>query len=434
MKLFPNRLPRRQSDSPRLLGRMAIVAMLGFSPPALAEPLTFDGALALALREAPALRANTLQIDAARQAAIPAGELPDPKLALGVDNLPIDGSDRYSLSRDFMTMRRIGLMQEFPNRAKRDARIRQAQARVGMAETATRIARLSVLRDTALAWIARHTAEAQLAHIDALLAENRLFEQAARARLAGGKGAAADAVAPRQEAAEIEARRDALLAGRERAIAQLQRFIGGAAGLPLDGDVPDWPVDRDTLHHGLHRHPVLESFDPKGRVLDAEVAEAKAARRPDWALEVAYQKRGPQFSDMMSFQVRFDLPLWAGSRQEPAIAARQAERLALDDEREAVLREHRAELEADLAELRRLDKAIERQRESLLPLADEKVSLASASWRGGRGSLTDVIAARRERIDTRLMTIALTGERRQMAARLHFAYGDPAGSLAGEQQ
>ena len=435
MKSSRNRLPRRQPVAPLPLTRMSIVAMLScFSHLAVAAPLSFNDALAQALREAPALRADAARIDAARQAAIPAGELPDPKLALGVDSLPIDGPDRYNLTRDFMTQRRIGLMQEFPNRDKRAARVRRAEARVDLAESVTRITRLAVLRDTALAWIARHTAEAQLARIDALLAENRLFDQAVRAQLAGGKGGAADAVAPRQEAAEIETRRDTLLAERERAGAQLQRYIGGAAELPLAGEAPDWPIDRDTLHRGLHRHPLLESYAPKERALDAEVAEAKAAKRPDWALELAYQLRGPQYSNLVSFQLRFDLPLWPGGRQDPAIAASQAERLALDGEREAVLREHRAELEAELAELRRLDQAIERQRVSLLPLAEHKVSLALASWRGGKGSLTEVIAARRERIDTQIKTLALGGDRRQMAARLHFAYGDPLGGVTGEPQ
>jgi len=411
-----------------------VIILTGSCHQALAAPLTINDALALALREAPALRANAAQSEAARHAAIPAGELPDPKLALGVDSLPIDGPDRYNLTRDFMTQRRIGLMQEFPNRDKRAARVQRAEARVDVAESVTRITRLAVLRDTALAWIARHTAEAQLARIDALLAENRLFDQAVRGQLAGGKGAAADAVAPRQEAAEIETRRDALLVERERAAAQLQRYIGGAAELPLAGEVPDWPIDRDTLHYGLHRHPLLESYTPKERVLDAEVAEAKAARHPDWALELAYQLRGPQYSNLLSFQLRFDLPLWPDARQDPTIAASQAERRALDGEREAVLREHRAELETELAELWRLDQAIERQRASLLPLAEQKVSLALASWRGGKGSLTEVIAARRERIDSQIKTLALSGNRRQMAARLHFTYGDPLGGVTGESQ
>ncbi len=410
----------------------ALLALMNLAGPAGADPLTFDNALALAVREAPVLRAEAAQVDAARQAAIPAGALPDPRMALGVDNVPIEGPDSYSLSSDPMTMTRIGLMQEFPNEAKRDARVAVARGRVDLSEAQTRITRLGVLRETALAWIARQSVERQLARIDALDAENRVFDAAVRARIAGGKGSAQEAVAARHEAALIETRREALAARRQQAIAALRRWIGPAAEAPLQGPAPDWPISRDALAHTLHGHPELSVFDPKGRVLDAEVAEAQAEKKPDWALEMAYLRRGSQFGDMAMMQVSFDLPVFAASRQDPKIAAKLAERAGLDAEREAVMREHAAMLETDLAEYQRLDNAVKRQYQVLLPLASEKVDLALAAWRGGKGELVDLVMARREFIDADLEAITLEGERRQMGARLHFAYSDP--TLSGDLQ
>lgn len=409
--------------------RMVIAMLLaGFS--SLSHALTFDDALRLAQTKAPQLEAREAAVAAAQSNALPAGALPDPKLVLGVDNLPVNGPDAYSVSRDFMTMRRIGVMQEFPNGAKRKARVAVAQDKVAVAEAQTRITRLTILRETAIAWIARKTVEQELAHMDDLRAENRLLDSAVKAMLAGGKGTATDAVMPRQEAALIEDRADALRTRREQAIATLKRWIGAAAEEPLQGTSPDWPISHDVLAHSLHRHPELTEFDSKERMLDAEIGEAQAEKKPDWALELAYQQRGPQFSDMVSMQVSFDLPIFPGSRQDPKIAAKRAERAGLDAEREATLREHTAMLESDLAEHRRLANAVKRQREVLLPLADEKVALAMAAWRGGKGSLAEVIAARREHIDTELQVIELEGQRRQVAARLYYAYGDH----PGEQQ
>lgn len=410
------------------LRHAALLALsLGLSGLARAEALSFDDALELAGHRAPALAASAAQAEAARAAAIPAGELPDPKLVLGIDNLPVQGPDRFSLTRDSMTMQRIGVMQEFPNRSKRRARVAAAQGKAELAEAEERTTRLAVIRETALAWIARDTAERQLAMIDALLEENRLFEAALRARLAGGMAMAADIVAPRQEAAMIEERRDELRARREQAIATLRRWIGDAAAAPLEGEAPDWAIAHDSLLHRLHQHPELAAFGPKGRVLDAEIDEAAAGKRPDWSVELAYQRRGPQFDDMAMFQLSFDLPLFPASRQDPMIAARRAERAGLDAEREAALREHAAMLEADWAEYVRLTNALRRQREVLTPLAAERVRLATADWRSGRGGLDEVIMARRERIDAELKTIQIAGERGQMAARLHYAYGETGG-------
>jgi cobalt-zinc-cadmium efflux system outer membrane protein len=389
--------------------------------------LSFDEALRLAQARAPQVRAAEDRLAAARAVEKAAAALPDPKLVLGLDNVPVDGPDAYSLSRDFMTMRRIGLMQDVPNQAKREARVAAARGQVAVAELESEVARLTVLREAAVAWIARHTVERQLARIDALSEENRLFEAAMRARVAGGTAAATEVVAPRQEAALIAERRDELLARRSQAIAARRRWIGPAADEPLTGPAPDWPLTPALLAHRLHRHPELRAFDARSRVMDAEVAAAHAEKRPDWSLELAYQQRGPQFSNMASVQLRFDLPLFPGARQDPRIAARQAERAALDAERDAVFREHRAALEADLADYLRLSQALRRQREVLLPLGEEKVALALAAWRGNRASLADLIAARRERIEAELRAIALEGERLQLAARLRYAYAEDIG-------
>ncbi len=408
--------------------RAAATALLaGAAATALADPLSFDDALALALRNSPVLTANTARIDAAREAAIPAAELPDPKLALGIINLPIEGPDRFSLTEEAMTMRSIGVMQEFPNGAKRDARAAAARSRVDVAKADLRIARLEVLRETAVAWIARHSIEHQLARLDELFKENRLFEAAVRARLAGGKGMTADVVMPRQEAAMIEDRRDELRASRSQAFASLRRWLGQAAEAPLQGEPPDWPIARDTLLQGLYRHPQLLAFAPKAKVLDAEVAEAQAEKKPDWAIELAYQKRGSRFGDMAMLQLSFDLPVFPGARQDPMIAARLAERTGLDAEREAALREQTAVLDSGLADYARLTNALRRQNEVQLPLAKEKVDLAMADWRGGKGDLTALVAARRERIDAELKAIQIAGARLQTAARLHYSFAEQAG-------
>jgi outer membrane protein TolC len=390
-----------------------------------AAPLGFDDALTRALQETPALAASASRIAAARQSAIPADALPDPELTLGLANVPIEGDDRFSLDSDPMTMRMIGVMQAFPNAAKRGARAGAARGRVGLAEAEMRVVRQTVLQQTAQAWIRRYSAEAQLQHIAALYDENRLFEAAVRARLAGGGGMASDVVLPREEAALIAEREDQFNARRMQAIAVLRRWIGDAADWPLAGAPPKWPIDHTSLAHRLEQHPELALYGHEARVLDAEIGLAQAATRPDWRLGVVYQQRGSQFGDMASIELGFDLPVFASTRQDPMIAERVAKRAALDADYQAQLRAHTAELDADLAEYHRLDRALARQHEVLLPLAQEKVTLVQAAWRGGQGSLAELIGARRARIDAELKAIELAGARDEMAARLHFTYAQP---------
>ena len=93
-----------------------------------------------------------------------------------VENLPIAGPDRWSTTRDGGTMQRIALMQEMPNRAKRDAREQAAQARIERDRATLAATELAVRREAGLAWLAVHFAEARLAQVAGLQRENRLLQ------------------------------------------------------------------------------------------------------------------------------------------------------------------------------------------------------------------------------------------------------------------
>ncbi|HBM09090.1 MAG TPA: hypothetical protein DD403_13450, partial [Pseudomonas sp.] len=113
--------------------QVAALIMGALSFPGLVSALTLEQALSLAEQQAPSLAAQTANLHAARSAAIPAGELPDPKLRLGLQNVPIEGDTRWRLDEEAMTMQMVGVMQDVPNRAKRRARIEAAQAGVALA-------------------------------------------------------------------------------------------------------------------------------------------------------------------------------------------------------------------------------------------------------------------------------------------------------------
>ena len=374
------------------------MAVVAFAAPAVAAPLSFEAALQLAERNAPSLAVENARLEAARQAAIPAGELPDPKLVLGIDNLPISGTDRFSLTRDFMTMQRIGVMQEVPNADKRQARVDVAQSTVARVVAERRIERLKVRRETALAWITRYTVERKLALFDALYRENRLLAEAVRTRIAAGRGLAMDTILPRQEAAALADRHDQLERERSDAEAALKRWIGAAGGEPLVGEAPTWPISAETLAHHLHHHPELAVYDSMTNQAEAEVREAESTKKPDWAVELAYQRRGPDFGDMASVQFSFDLPVFAARRQDPEIAAKRAELVRIDAERETTLREHAQMLATDLAAYRQLDRAVQRQDASLMPLAQRegRTGAGGLPWRPNRSCDGD---CRTQRVD-----------------------------------
>ncbi|MEO6365544.1 MAG: TolC family protein, partial [Luteimonas sp.] len=130
--------------------------------------LRFDEALRLAVARAPELAARRSQTEATRQEAARAASLPDPKLIAGIDNLPITGSDAFSFRADEMTMKRIGLMQEFPARAKRQARLALADRTVEQAQAMTDAEQLTVRQSAAQAWVTLWAAERELRELAGL--------------------------------------------------------------------------------------------------------------------------------------------------------------------------------------------------------------------------------------------------------------------------
>jgi outer membrane protein TolC len=389
-----------------------------------AAPLSFTAALELAERQSPKLSANAAQIDAARSMAIPAGALPDPKIFVGIDNFPVSGPDAGYLQRDFMTMQKIGVMQEVPNGDKRRAREAVAAANTEVAGAQRQVSRLAVRRDTALAWLDLYYLQRKSALFDELDHENALLAQVVQAQIASGRSQAADAVAPKQEAAQLADRRDDLVRELTQARAKLRQLVGAAADEALAGDPPALNVDAQHLREHLHHHPELLAFAAETRKAEAEVAEAQSQKKSDWGVELAYQRRAPQFGNMVSIQFTFELPVSPSTRQDPLIAAKQRELARIDAERDGMLRDHINELDGTLAEYAALTRQLERARQTALPLSEQKVSLQTASYQAGKGDLSAVLTARRERIDQRMRAIELEAGQARTAARLYFAYGE----------
>ena len=86
------------------------IALMVAAAPALAA-LDFAQALSIAQQRSRQIAAQDAAITSAREMAVAAGQRPDPVLKVGINNLPVNGPDRFSLTSDFMTMRSVGVLQ-----------------------------------------------------------------------------------------------------------------------------------------------------------------------------------------------------------------------------------------------------------------------------------------------------------------------------------
>lgn len=404
--------------------RILLLAPLLAALPAVAkaDPLTFDEALTRASREAPSLRARALDVEARRSTAVSAGQLPDPKLGVGIDNFPVSGPPAFTFGGDDMTMTRIGISQELPNGTKRRARSGRAQADVGVAEADQAAEARRVRIATALAWIDLAYAERRLAAIDGILSDLGRLVSTAPSAVASGSARPAQALEGRQAIANLEDRRSELVAEVARARAALVRWTDDPDP-KIAGAVPDFAVDPASLRAAIEHHPDLTAAAARIRTVEADIAVARAEKRPDWGFDVAYQKRGNSYGDMVSAGVTISLPLFTSRRQNPIIDASIAGEGAALAQREEARRALRADLEAGLADHVMHHEQWMRAQGTLLPLARKRTDLEIASYSAGRASLTEVTAAQTMFAEAALQALDREAAVARDAARLVLTYG-----------
>src|SRR5437763_15183085 len=201
--LFPGARMRDRARtlalSAALLPALALASAIRADQP----PLSVNEAQRLATVRSKQVEASDLAVSASQDLAVAAAERPDPVAKVGLENLPIDGAERFSVQRDFMTMRSVGIVQEITRPAKLRARAAESQQAVRLAEAQKAQALVVVQRDSALAWLDRYNAQATEQTVLQQLQAARLEVTAAEAAYRGGRGTAA-VLAARGTLAELE--------------------------------------------------------------------------------------------------------------------------------------------------------------------------------------------------------------------------------------
>jgi outer membrane protein TolC len=414
------------------LGRRAYLALwigaLALSANVFAAegPLTLADAQRRAVERSRQVAAKDYAVTASREMAVAASRLPDPVLKAGVDNLPINGPDRFSVTNDFMTMRRVGVMQEITRSDKRQFRSErfEREAEKGLAEKAMRI--VVIRRDTALAWLDLYYAHAAATVIAEEGAQAKREVQAAEGAYRSGLGNQADVFAARSAVAAFDDRASEIEQRVRNAKTMLARWIGEAAELPLAGKPGTDAIRLDpaTLDAQLAHHPQISVLGKQEEIAAAEAKLAQANKKADWSLEVAYQQRGPAFSNMVSVGVSIPIQWDQKNRQDRELSSKLAMVEQARAEREEMLREHVAQIRTMINEWHNRKERRARYERELIPLAKERAIAAMTAYRGGKASLADVLMSRRNELDVRLQALQLETQTARLWAQLNYLFPD----------
>ena len=378
--------------------------LLAFMPvSAFATPVTLPQALVAAQGYSAELSASRHQINALENRADSAMQLPDPKLKFGIENLPVGGSNDQRFTREGMTMERIGIMQDYVSSSKRERKADTLRAESRQAAANGQSIRAQLQRDAAQAWMELAIGNETVKQLKALVDESQRQIGVQRGGVSSGSALPASVLDARLTLISMqdkltEAERDVQLA-RTR-LSQLtgidQPEILGA--IPPVSELPAEATQADSIS----QHPEVLQARREAEVAQAKSSESAIAALPDIGVEVYYGRRADNYDDLAGVMVTVDLPLFTASRQDKDHAADQSMAMESNDRLAQLIRTHQAQLTTLLAQYQAASTLWQRQKNDVVPLQQQRVSVIQAQYRAGKSSLNDVLEARRSLLDSQI--------------------------------
>lgn len=393
---------------------LAVLAV-GSLPATAAESLTLDEALTLASQRSEAARAARAGTAGAAQAAKAAAQLPDPVISAGIDNMPVTGSDRFRTAADSMTMRRIGVSQEWVSAEKRQLRQAAAQSQVSKEAALVRTSLAEARLQTALAFVDAYFASEALKLTE--LTEHHVHEEleAAKTRLKTSAGAGQEVLATTAARGIAEDESAEARQMQAAALVALQRWTGKQAPALAAPALP--PLMTEEAY--VAAHPSVLTAQRDVELARAEASVTASNRTPNWSWQVSYGQRSG-FSDMVSFGLSIPLPIAPGERQDRETAAK----LAVVERAEAALEETnrmaRAEYRSLASDAQRLAQRVERYRLAVVSSAQQRTQVALAGYRSNQVSLMTLFEARHAEVDAQRKLLALQKDHAKVLAQLAF--------------
>ena len=372
------------------LASCATAALVGAAVAAPAS-LALIEAQQLAIERSRQMAAYDSAIAAARDLAVAAAKSPEPALKFGVEGLPIEGANRSSFGRNVNTITGTGLAQQPLSPEMRQA-LAERYVREADRATAQKIATsVDIARETALAWFECYYVEQMTRAAADQLKVAQLEVDGAERMYWAGRLTQAEFYATRSILVSFEDKSGELEhRGRATRIA-LKRWVGDAGDAPLAA-LPN--IDRillrpAALEGDLTRHPEVALLEKQADIAASDVRVAQADRQ-----------------------------------SPPEIAATLAKRDEARAARDEKLRTEVAETRIRIEEWQHARERRDRYARQLAPLARERTLATLVAYRGGKASLTDVLASRRAETEAQMQSVEMEREVARMWARINFALPD----------
>lgn len=389
-----------------------------------------DSLVEEALLNNPQIEAAAQKVEAAEMAVKQAGLLPDPQLALGLMNMPVNS---FSFSQEPMTGKRIALMQMFPFPGKRSLAkdmAESATASIREMEEEVRNALVHMVKKT---YFDIFAIDRSLETVEKNTILMKQFVQAVEAKYETGSGLQQDVLRSQVELTKLD---DDLIMWTQKRAAAVAR-LNGLLNRPQDAVLEttprdlEFPLDPDPYiprEDITESRPLLRAWEEKLRKAETAVKLARKDFWPNFSISAAYSQRnnlagGAVMHDFVSTSVSLSIPIFLKRKQGAKWEEKSRELAALQAEYNNMLSVIRSEIKSLQADLERDRKRAELYKGGILLQAQQALESAFAGYQVGKVDFLTLISGWTMLQNYELQYVfALAGYHKTLAA-LEFAEG-----------
>ncbi|HFQ5295743.1 TPA: TolC family protein [Vibrio vulnificus] len=378
------------------------------------------------------------QSQAMRESGVAASTLMDPKLKVGFGGLPVDS---FKFDEDPMTNISVGLMQQFERGSTLELQSKKASQQAdGMAlQVAAR--EREVANSMTQLWLElgyQQQAERVLRENQRLMRE---LESFISTNYSIGKSEAQDLLNAQLQISQLEEKLQANQQMQRRILSQMSEWLGSEwlyqqrdlkASNQLNWDALErlLSASSTTQHFAqLAQHPMVQMANANIAVSQTQVELAEQSYTPQFGVEVMYAYRqannmkGEPASDLVSAYLTMDIPLFTGNRQDRAHAAAQYQVGAAQSQKDLLLAQMNAKVNALLVDRSNLEQRLERYQNTLLEQAKARTKAVERGYQNSTAQFNDVIAATRDELAVELESQRLLTDLNQVNSNLAMLLG-----------
>ncbi|MDA3895887.1 MAG: TolC family protein [Desulfobacteraceae bacterium] len=277
------------------------------------------------------LKSIEAQVEALNELAPADGSLPDPRLGIGVLNMP---TDTFDFDQEPMTQKQIFIAQKIPWAGKRALRSEDAQWSAKQKETMLDAQRLMLSKDIANAWYelgfitkSQEINDRMIELVDRIL-------NAAQSRYETGRGLQQNIFQAQVERSKLDTEQISLKTKHRIIENRINSLLNRTTYQPVvyinDIQDPDIKLSLPELES------LAQAKNPELKIRKYDIQQSKTRIHlaekdywPDFDIMAAYGQRdesrsGQDRADFFSTTVSINLPVWKNSRQDRKLAAAKA--------------------------------------------------------------------------------------------------------------